>query len=64
MDHGIFEVCFGLLHYEIKSTWLLQNNKGTKEAWKVILATVTENKNIDIYYSDKSESEEETRSIK
>ena len=37
---------------------MIQNNKGTKEAWKVILATVTENKNIDIYYSDKEVEEE------
>lgn len=54
LDSGIYYIAFGMLHYEIKSTWLLQNNKGTKEAWKIILATITENKNIDIFYSDKN----------
>ena len=32
----------------------MQNNKGTKEAWKIILATITENKELDIFYSDKN----------
>jgi len=56
-DSGIFYIAFGMLHYKTKSTWLLQHNKGTKEAWKIILATLTENHEIDIFYADRNVEE-------
>lgn len=49
-DVGIANIGYVLMKYTVQSTWHLNNNEGTKEAWKVIRTVIFFNTWIDLHY--------------